>query len=48
MMRIWAYFFGGDRDLVGLLLGFLEDELDHLLDLLGYIGVVHFRWSQKV
>jgi hypothetical protein len=35
------YFFGGNRDLVGFLFGFLADESDHLLDLLGDICVVH-------
>jgi len=32
---------GGDGDLVGLLVGLLADEPHHLLDLLGYIGVIH-------
>jgi hypothetical protein len=44
-MRNWAYFFSGDGDLIGLLFGFLADEPDHLLDLLGDIGVVHFRFD---
>lgn len=41
--REGAYFFGGDGDLVGLLLRLLADEPHHLLDLLRHVAVVHLR-----